>query len=78
LGPQSKSGLIDYDLPRNRLIELLKKNKIPYVDMSTATKAAHSEQDPVMFAEGHITAKGHDVFARELLNELQARSWHLK
>ena len=77
-GPESKSELIDYDLPRDRLIELLEKNRIPYVDMSPAMKAAHSEDDPVMFADGHINAKGHDVFARELFNGLQARSWCAK
>jgi len=78
LGPKSRSGLIDYDLPRDRLIELLKNNNISYVDMSSAMRLAHSEQDPVMFADGHINAKGHDVFARELFNELQTRSGLVK
>ncbi len=78
LGPESKSELIDYDLPRNRLIELLQKNEIPYVDMSPATKAAHSPNDPALFTDGHINAKGHELFARELFNSLQARSWCVK
>jgi hypothetical protein len=78
LGLETKSELIDYDLPRNRLIELLKKNGIAYVDMLPAMKATHSENDPVVFADGHINAKGHDVFARELFNGLQARSCYEK
>ncbi|MFZ3018219.1 MAG: hypothetical protein WA056_07180 [Gallionella sp.] len=78
LGPKSKSELIDFDLPRNRLIELLGKNNIAYVDMTSSMKAAHTEIDPVMFADGHINAKGHEVFAHTLFDELQARGWNTK
>ena len=75
LGPKSPSVLVDYDLPRNRLIELLKKNKIAYVDMTNPMIAVHSEQVPVIFSDGHINAKGHGVFAQVLHENLLTREW---
>lgn len=74
-GPKSRSQLVDYDLPRKRLIELLEKNMIPHVDMTEPMLAAHSKESPVIFADGHINAKGHDVFARVLYEDLLTRGW---
>jgi len=73
--PRSTDTLVDYDLPRKRLIEQLEKNKIAYVDMTDSMIAAHSEQAPVVYADGHINAKGHDVFSRVLYENLLARGW---
>lgn len=74
-GHRSPSVLVDYELPRERLIELLEKNKIAYVDMTAPMMATHSEQDPVIFADGHINVKGHDVFSRALYENLLSREW---
>lgn len=74
-GPPSQSALVDYDLPRNRLIDLLKKNKIAYVDMTEPMLAAHSERAPVIFADSHINEKGHDIFSRVLYDDMLARGW---
>jgi hypothetical protein len=74
-GERSQSELVDYDLPRNRLIELLEKNKIAYVDMTAKMIESHSEQDPVIFADGHINTKGHDVFAQVLYDSLLGKGW---
>ncbi len=74
-GPKSPSVLVDYELPRKRLIELLEKNKICYADMTAPMLAAHSEQDPVIFADGHINTKGHDVFSKVLYENLQLNGW---
>lgn len=74
-GPKSKSVLVDYDLPRKRLIELLEKRRIAFVDMTAPMLAAHSEQDPVIFADGHINSKGHDIFSIVLYEDLLSRGW---
>lgn len=74
-GPKSASELVDYDLPRKRLIELLDKNKMAYVDMTDPMLAAHTEQDPVIFSDGHINTKGHDIFSQVLHESLLSREW---
>ena len=71
----TRSDLIDYDLPRNRLIEILDELGVPYVDMTKVLLAANNENDPVIFHDGHINAKGHDVFSRKLQKELESRCW---
>jgi len=72
---ETESDLIDYDLPRKRLIELLKKNNISYVDMTNAMLAAHTQQDPVIFSDGHINRKGHNVFSQVLHENLSSRGY---
>lgn len=74
-GPESKSDLVDYDLPRKRLIELLEKNKINYVDMTDAMLKEHTQADPVIYDDGHINAKGHDLFAKVLYREFIKLNW---
>ena len=71
----SKSSLIDYNLPRNRLIGLLEEIEIPYVDMADAMMTEHLEHDPVIFRDGHINVKGHEVFARVLFSNMRSRGW---
>lgn len=74
-GPVSKSELVDYDLPHKRLIECLNKNKIEYIDMTDAMISAHSEQSPVIFSDGHINSKGHEVFSEELYKSFLEKGW---
>lgn len=74
-GLKSPSKLVDYDLPRNRFIELLEKNKIAYVDMTEPMLAEHSEKAPVIFFDGHINQAGHELFARVLLEDMKQRTW---
>jgi hypothetical protein len=77
-GPESKSKLLDYDLPRKRLIELLEKNKVNYVDMTDPMLEEHTKSDPVIYDDGHINAKGHDVFAKILHKEFIKLNWIAK
>lgn len=71
----SKSSLINYDLPRNRLIGLLEEIEISYVDMTDAMLGEHLEHDPVIFRDGHINVKGHEVFARVLFSTMRSLGW---
>lgn len=73
-GP-SKSCLIDYDLPRKRLKNILEKLGIAYLDMTDSLLKEHSQSDPVIFHDGHINAKGHNVFATALQKDLENRGW---
>lgn len=74
-GSESKSELVDYDLPRKRLIELLEKNKINYVDMTEPMLKEHTADSPVIYEDGHINAKGHDLFAKVLHKEFIKLNW---
>lgn len=73
--PASASMLVDYELPRNRFIELLEKNKIQYADMTATMLAEHTKQAPVIFEDGHINEKGHKVFADVINQELKKLNW---
>lgn len=74
-GPISKSELVDYELPRKRLVECLEKNRIAYADMTGPMMASHTEQDPVIFSDGHINTKGHKVFAEVLYKNFLQKGW---
>lgn len=74
-GLESKTELVDYDLPRNRFIDLLNKNKINFVDMTEPMLAEHSALEPVIYEDGHINAKGHGVFSKILHNKLLNLNW---
>lgn len=69
------SELIDYDLPRKRLAVILDKLEINYVDMTDEMMRNHSNEEPVIFHDGHINAKGNDVFANVLQSEIKSRGW---
>lgn len=69
-GPESKSSLIDYGLPRKRFSRILEGHGIRYVDMVTPMLAAHTADEPCIFDDGHINAKGHRVFADALIDEI--------
>lgn len=74
-GPKSPSALIDYELPGRHLTNILEKNEILYIDMLGPLLAEHSEQEPVIFEDGQINAKGHGVFAKVLHNQLERLGW---
>ncbi len=74
-GPKSKSPMVDYELPRERFITLLEKNKVAYVDMTETMLREHSPESPVIFNDGHINAKGHKIFADVLHQELLKLNW---
>jgi len=72
---KSQSKLIDYELPKNRLIDLLGKNKISYLDMTNAMISEHSISAPVIFDDGHINIKGHRIFSDTLAKDMIKRGW---
>ena len=76
-GLKSQSNLIDYELPKKRLIDLLNKNKISYLDMTNAMISEHSISAPVIFNDGHINIKGHKVFSDTLAKDMVKRRWVL-
>ena len=74
-GGKSPSALIDYDLPRNRLLSVLGSNRVACVDMTEAMMREHRDDDPVIFKDGHMNAKGHRIFAGEIRREMENRGW---
>jgi hypothetical protein len=70
-----QSNLVDYLLPRDRLVECLNKHAIPYVDMTASMMGGHTLNDPVIFPDGHINQKGHYIFAKTLHKDLLERGW---
>lgn len=74
-GQKSPSALIDYELPLKRLMRILEKYRIAYIDMSEAMITEHSVDDPVVFNDGHMNEKGHRIFAQELVRSMKERQW---
>ena len=71
----SKSNLVDYDLPRKRLINVLNKNNVNYLDMLPFMLAENSANDPVAFSDGHINKKGHGIFAKKIQEYFLKKGW---
>lgn len=74
-GGQQKSLLIDYDLPRDKLKTILEKLNIDYIDTKDAMLSSHTQDDPVVFHDGHINAKGHRIFADLIEGILKEKKW---
>lgn len=74
-GGKHLSVLIDYDLPRRRLVSVLEKNRVAFVDMKTPMLGSHTPEGPVIFDDGHMNAKGHRIFAEELHRDMVRRGW---
>ena len=72
---RNNSKLIDYELPRKKLAEILEKLEINYIDMTDEMMKNHTDEAPVIFHDGHINAKGNDVFANVIESELKLRGW---
>ncbi|MDC3057375.1 hypothetical protein OA100_00815 [Alphaproteobacteria bacterium] len=66
----SKSSLVDYDLPRRRFIKTLRNNNISYIDTLNAMIKNNTINSPVAFEDGHINEKGNYIFATEIKNYL--------
>lgn len=62
----SKTSLIDYDLPRKRFISILERQKIDYIDSSMAMLKNHTKTSPVAYSDGHINEKGNKILAKLL------------
>lgn len=71
----SDSSLIDYSLPKRRLVEVLERLRVPHVDMTEPMRAARTPDAPVTFDDGHINEKGHRVFAQVLAREIRSQGW---
>jgi hypothetical protein len=74
-GRESASALIDYDLPRKRLQSVLENNRVACVDMTEAMMREHRDEDPVIFKDGHMNAKGHRIFAEQIRIGMEKRGW---
>ena len=56
-------------------MKILEKYRIACIDMSEAMMNEHSADDPVVFNDGHMNEKGHRIFAREIVRNLEKRQW---
>ena len=70
LGTPSLSRLVDYDLPRKRLIKLLEENQVNYVDTTKKMLSEDTDAKPIIFEDGHINEKGHKLFSQILQKSL--------
>jgi|SaaInlStandDraft_5_1057022.scaffolds.fasta_scaffold31365_1 hypothetical protein len=70
-----KSELIDYDLPKTKIKDILDDLNIDYVDTKDELLKNHSIEDPVIFDDGHINSKGNNIFASVILKKLKKLSW---
>ena len=71
----NKSSLIDYSLPRKKLINILDSLAIDYLDTTDSMLKEHSLSDPVIFEDGHINIKGHKILAELIQQRLQDNKW---
>jgi hypothetical protein len=72
---KSKSDLVDYDLPRDRLIRILEKNCVSYLDSKEQLLCHHSDDDPVILSDGHLNEKGNERVALTLEKKLRSLGW---
>jgi hypothetical protein len=60
--------IIDFSLPRNKLIEILKRLDIEFIDfLPDFSRLGPKEVDQVMFKDGHINEAGHELIAMKIL-----------
>ena len=71
---ESKSSLIDYDLPSKKFISLLEKNDIKYIETISEMKKFH-QKEHVIFPDGHLNPYGHELLANIIHRELSHLSW---
>jgi hypothetical protein len=74
-GGEKKSLLIDYDYPRDKLQTILNRLNIDYIDTKDVMLSSHTQEDPVIFYDGHINAKGHRIFADLVEGFLKEKKW---
>ena len=75
LNAKNVSSLVDYKLPRNRLVKLLDDQNIDYVDASEKLIDSHSNNSPVIFPDGHPNSRGHSLFSDIIFNKLKENKW---
>ena len=73
---KSKTSLIDYDLPRKKLVSILNDSNIEYIDTLKPMLSQHSKNSPVAYDDGHINEKGNLIFAKELNKYLKLINWN--
>jgi len=66
---ESKSLLIDYNIPRLKLLEILDYLELNYVDVSNEMKNFHKNTD-VMYSDGHINEIGNQIIAKNIRDRL--------
>ena len=66
-----KSELINFSLPRNKLVEILKKNNIEFIDFLENSDHFNSKNiEEIMFADGHLNEAGHKVIAARIIDKV--------
>ena len=65
----SLSKLINFSIPRTKLIDLLEENSINYIDLSQSM-ITHNKKETVMFSDGHINEVGNNLIAKEIISKL--------
>ena len=70
----SKSNLVDYDLPSRKFISLLNKHNINFVDTKEFMINRHSKR-PVIFPDGHLNIYGHSLMSEIIHRELKNLKW---
>ena len=64
--------IIDFSLPRNKLIEILKRLDIEFIDfLPDFSRLGPKEVDQVMFKDGHINEAGHELIAMKILESVK-------
>jgi lysophospholipase L1-like esterase len=73
--PQSASELVDYDLPSKKLMAVLDKYSVPYINLAKDLVAEQAHGRTVIFPDGHLNQHGHIKVAERLVPELKKRGW---
>ena len=72
---KNKSDLVNYNLPTEKIIDILDSLDIDYIDSTKEMLEQHSIDDPVIFEDGHINIKGHKIFANLIEGKLKQKKW---
>jgi hypothetical protein len=60
-------GLVDFSLPRKKLLQILDAQEVKYIDLLPEfIELSLNSDKPTLFADGHLNEFGHTIFAREL------------
>ncbi len=73
--PKNASELVDYDLPSKKLVAVLEKYQVPYVNLSQELISEQKNGKPVIVSDGHLNSHGHQKVAECLTVELKKRQW---
>ena len=63
---KDKVMLVDYDLPRHKLVKILMENNIPFIDTCDNTLLLSRNKKKIMFDDGHMNELGHSEFAKQI------------